>query len=106
MSEKTITTHKSRFQNLRDGLLSDWHILRWLRLAIGLFFLWQMSLTPDVFTGLVAGIFLFQAITNTGCCGASGCSVPRERDDKARSVNEEIEYEEIKERKYGRQENI
>jgi hypothetical protein len=37
---------------------------------------------------------LFQAITNTGCCGSNGCAVPTKK-SKTDTV-EEVEYEEIK----------
>jgi hypothetical protein len=95
MSDQTVTTQKSKYQNFLDGVLSNWHFMRWLRLAIGLFFSWQMVQRPDIFTGLVAGVFLFQAITNTGCCGASVCAPPETGTKTATKEKEEIEYEEI-----------
>ena len=57
-------------------LVTNWHFMRWLRLAIGLFLVWQLVQRPDIFTAFVAAFFLFQALTNTGCCGASGCALP------------------------------
>jgi len=106
MADETATTHnKSRYQTFLTGLLSNWHFMRLLRMAIGLFLVWQMVQRPDIFTGLVAGVFMFQAITNTGCCGASGCSVPETGNKTASRLNKEIEYEDIK-AKDGRQENI
>ena len=87
MSDETVTTQKSRYQNFLAGLLSNWHLMRWLRLAVGLFLSWQMIQKPDVFTGLITGVFLFQAITNTGCCGASGCAVPDKANKAATKQN-------------------
>ena len=95
MADETITNQKSRNQNFLAGVLGNWHFMRWLRLAIGLFLSWQMVQSPDVFTGLIAGVFLFQAITNTGCCGSSGCATP-ESNKPATGGNKEVVYEEIK----------
>ena len=58
------------------NLTTNWHLMRWLRLAIALFLGWQLIQRPDIFTAFVATFFLFQALTNTGCCGAGGCAVP------------------------------
>ncbi len=95
MANETITNHKSRYQSFPAGVLSNWHFMRWLRLAIGLFLSWQMVQNRDVFTGLIAGVFLFQAITNTGCCGASGCATPKSSTPPT-SENKEVVYDEIK----------
>lgn len=102
MSDETITTQKPRYQNFLAGLLSNWHFMRWLRLAVGLFLIWQMIQKPEIFTGLIAGVFLFQAITNTGCCGASGCPVPGKENKTSSVEGEEVAYEEIKQREHGR----
>ena len=75
-------------------LLSNWHFMRWLRLVLGLYLVWQAARRPDIFTGLVAAFFLFQAITNTGCCGAAGCTVPRKK--PAEPNTDEAVYEEIR----------
>lgn len=77
-----------------NTVFANWHFMRWLRLGLGLYLLWQLTLRPDIFTGLVAAFFLFQALTNTGCCGASGCAVPEKR--KAASEGEDVKYEEVK----------
>jgi hypothetical protein len=39
-------------------------------------------------SGFVAVFFLFQALTNTGCCGVNGCALPTT--NKTRSVKEEM----------------
>lgn len=54
--------------------------MRWIRLISGLFLIvgsWQMR---DVWLGLAAGILLFQAITNTGCCATGACPMPSSRE--------------------------
>jgi hypothetical protein len=46
------------------------------------------------FSGLIATLFLFQSITNTGCCGAVGCAIPISK--KSMTKTKEINFEEVK----------
>jgi hypothetical protein len=57
-------------------LLTGWNFVRVLRLVLGVIFLMQAIEMRDIITGLIATFFLFQAVTNTGCCGSNGCAVP------------------------------
>lgn len=57
-------------------LILDWNFMRGLRLVLGIIFLMQAIEMRDIITGLIAIFFLFQAVTNTGCCGYNGCAVP------------------------------
>lgn len=68
--------------------------MRWLRLGFGVFIAIQAIQTHDALSGLIAAFFLFQAATNTGCCGANGCAVPttKKNPDKI----EEVEFEKLK----------
>jgi hypothetical protein len=75
-------------------LLTGWDFMRLFRLSIGLFIGFQAIQTHDSISGMFAALFLFQAITNTGCCGANGCAVPNAKDDQHKI--EDIEFEEIK----------
>ena len=72
----------------------NWHFMRWLRLALGIFVGFQAIQLRDPLAGMVAAFFLFQVVTNTGCCGADGCAVPRSQ--KNDNEKETVEYEEIK----------
>jgi hypothetical protein len=76
-----------------ETLLTGWHFMRWLRLGLGLMIAFQAVEMHDVWLGLMAVFFLFQAVTNTGCCGASGCAVPTKTTD---GKVEDVTYEEIK----------
>lgn len=81
--------------NLRQMLFTNWHFMRWLRLGLGVFVAVQAVQMHDTLSGLIAFFFLYQAVTNTGCCG-SGCAVPAT--PKKISQTEEIEFEEVKPR--------
>jgi hypothetical protein len=60
-------------QNIR-ALFTGWHLMRWLRLAFGIFFLVQAFMVNDLLIGLAGAFFLFTSITNVGCCGSAGSS--------------------------------
>lgn len=77
--------------------------MRWLRLGLGLFVGYQALVLQDAFAGIIAGLFLFQAVTNTGCCGSSGCAIPAKKVEA--SEPEEISYEEVKPLAQGQQQN-
>jgi hypothetical protein len=60
----------------KTNLLTNWHLMRWLRLGMGLYAATVAAQSHDPLAGIIATIFLFQAISNIGCCGANGCTVP------------------------------
>lgn len=78
----------------KETLFTNWHFMRWLRLGMGLYAAVVALQLHDPLSGIIAALFLFQAITNTGCCGAGGCAVPS---SKRRSAEvKEIDFEEVK----------
>ena len=81
---------------IKQTLFTQWNLIRWIRLGAGLFFAIQAIKMHDTIAGLVSMIFLFQAVTNTGCCGVSGCAVPAS--SKNPDNIQEVEYEEVKEK--------
>lgn len=78
----------------KETLLTDWNFMRILRLALGIYIAVQAIETQSLFSGVVALFFIFQAVTNTGCCSSNGCSVPIKKNNSDKT--EEVEYEEIK----------
>lgn len=79
---------------IKETLFTNWSFMRILRLGLGIFFAIQAIQVHDTFAGFASIILLFQAITNTGCCGARGCAVPKNKNSSEKS--QEIEFEEIK----------
>jgi len=80
-------------------ILLGWNLIRGLRLLIGAYFTVQAIETQEIFSGVIAAFFLYQAITNTGCCGANACAVPNLKNnaDKPKEVELiEIESDELK----------
>ncbi len=78
----------------KETLLSNWNFMRILRLGLGIYIAVQAVETHSLLSGVIAGFFLFQAITNTGCCGSDGCAVPIKKNNS--DTTEEVDFEEIK----------
>jgi hypothetical protein len=78
----------------KETLFNNWNFMRFLRLGLGLYIAVQAVETLSVLSGVVSVFFLFQAITNTGCCGSNGCALPTHKSNSAKT--EEVKFEEIK----------
>ncbi|MEO6301713.1 MAG: hypothetical protein ABIP51_00945 [Bacteroidia bacterium] len=78
---------------IKQTLLSNWNFMRVFRLGLGIFIAIEAIKTQDLFSGLIAAFFLFQAVTNTGCCGSQGCttSLPKSNSNKT----EDVAFEEV-----------
>jgi len=82
---------------IKQTLLSQWNLMRVIRLGAGIFLAIQAVQMHDAIAGFISAILLFQAFTNTGCCGVSGCAVPAATRNS--DTVQEVEYEEVKEKK-------
>jgi hypothetical protein len=82
---------------LKEKVYNNWHLMRIVRLAIGIGMIILAIQTKDWAAGLFGGFFLFQAVTDTGCCGTQGCAAPR-RNGRAKAPQQltDVDYEEIK----------
>jgi len=81
----------------RQRLLNNWHLMRIMRLGIGTMMLAEGIQSKDWAIGLFSFFFLYQAVTDTGCCGSQGCNTGYTRGGTKPAVKTEtIEYEEIK----------
>lgn len=78
----------------KEILLTDWNFMRILRLGLGIYIAVQAVETQSTILGIFAVFILFQAITNTGCCGSNGCAVPIKKNNSDKI--EEVDYEEVK----------
>lgn len=87
--------YKAKLNNMfKATLFTGWHFMRFLRLGIGIFIAVQAVQYRDALSGLIAGLFLFQAATNIGCCGVEGCAT--QSTNVAKNTTQEVEFEEIK----------
>jgi uncharacterized membrane protein HdeD (DUF308 family) len=62
-------------------IFSNWHFMRFLRVALALFLFVQAYITHEWFFIVFGIFFLVQAIFNLGC-GADNCNVNFEKNDK------------------------
>lgn len=73
-------------------LTTNWNTLRVIRLVLGIFIAFQAIDTKDPLAGIIAGLLLFQVISNTGCCGTA-CNYEKNTPE---NPEKEIEFIEIK----------
>ncbi len=86
-------------RQFRYTFFSNWHIMRWVRFVLGIFITYQAVYLQDSISGLIGGFLLFQALTNTGCCGINReCNTSASGKISSKIATEEIEFEEIKEK--------
>lgn len=79
---------------MKTILLSGWHFMRFLRLAMGIIFMIQAVQMQDKLIGVIALIFLYQAIFNKGCCGVNACA--KRTNTVSTEQIEDISFKEIK----------
>lgn len=82
-----------------QNVFSNWHPMRWIALAAGVFLGVQAVWHRDGLAGLLAIFFLLQAITNSGCFGVQGCAPPvgKKPNNTESDKLKEVEFTEIKE---------
>ncbi|WP_428657935.1 hypothetical protein [Runella sp.] len=76
-------------------LLNNWNFMRILRLGMGLWLIYSAVANHQAVLGLLGGLFALQSVTNTGCCGPNGCSLPNTPKHISKTT-QEIHYEEVK----------
>ncbi len=80
-----------------ERLAANWHAMRIMRLAIGLMLLIMGIQSRDWMMGSFSLFFLYQAVTDTGCCSNAGCNTYTQRRTTAPLQEEKtVEFEEIK----------
>ena len=73
--------------------VTNWHLMRFIRLGLGLYIGFQAFQTQSILSGLLAVFLVYQAITNTGCCAANNCSVPTNK--SSLDTIKDVEFEEV-----------
>ena len=76
---------------LLKEITSQWHIMRIIRLMIGIMIIAQAFAGRNVMVGILGVIFTAMALFNVGCCGSNGC-IPNK---KSRNNPNEFTYEEV-----------
>jgi len=63
-------------------LTTGWHLMRMLRILMGIAGLIYAVMNRDTLLGAVGLFLLLTGIFNVGCCGAGACTVPKQDDTK------------------------
>jgi hypothetical protein len=77
---------------MKQTILSNWSIIRFLRLGMGIAILVQAVIAKDILFAFLGLVFTAMPVFNIGCCGTQGCYVPA---DKDQGKAKEITYEEV-----------
>lgn len=65
---------------MKQLLFSNWHFMRFLRVALALFLFYNAYVTHEWFFIVFGIFFLVQAVFNMGC-GPNGCNVNYDKKD-------------------------
>lgn len=77
---------------MKQIIFSNWTLMRFLRLAMGIAILVQAVIAKDMLFAFAGIVFTAMPVFNVGCCGTAGCATPAKKDsDKTK----DIIYEEV-----------
>lgn len=76
---------------MKETILQNWTIIRFLRLLIGIGIIVQAVVLQDLLLGAAGLLFGGMALFNAGCCGTA-CAAPARKSGKP--INE-TSYEEV-----------
>lgn len=82
---------------LINKLKEPWSIYRWLRLGLGIYFLYEAVNREHLLAGAFGALMLIQAAINSKClpCEITGTCAPKSKPN-ASSNTDDITYEEVK----------
>ncbi|MEP7278366.1 MAG: hypothetical protein ABI813_06975 [Bacteroidota bacterium] len=61
---------------MKHAIVSNWNILRALRLIIGMAIIIQAIFSKDILFGMAGLLISGMAVLNIGCCGIGTCYTP------------------------------
>ncbi len=82
-------------ETIKATLLTNWSFMRIIRLALSLVIVVQSIQMHDPLFGIFGAFFLFQALSNTGCCANGSCATDLPANGNPKTI-ENVEFEEIK----------
>ena len=83
---------------MKELFLTDWNLMRMLRVIGGFAFLITGIVKHDTITGAFGLVFAYQGLFNVSCCGGGNCanSVADTAKMKQSIETDDVVYEEIK----------
>ena len=79
-------------ETIKYNLINNWNIVRGFRLVISIFIIVQAILLHELLFGFFGCFFLYQALTNTGCCATTGFVATTHKNDNG----DDIQFTEVK----------
>lgn len=73
-------------------ILTNWTIIRFLRLIMGAAIIVQALIAKDILFGFLGFMLTAMPLFNVGCCGTQGCYMPPA---KPADKTDDIIYEEV-----------
>jgi len=80
---------------MKQTLLSNWHLMRVIRLILGVFVMYDGFKSHQYLFMFFGAAFMGMALFNIGCCGPQGCSIPENKKTDPLK-DEEIVFDEVK----------
>lgn len=80
-------------ETFKYNLVNNWNAIRLIRLALSVIIIVQAVQIHDALFGFLGAFFMYQALSNTGCCGVNGCAPTI---SKSTEQSEEVEFTGIK----------
>jgi hypothetical protein len=77
---------------MRQTILSNWTLMRFLRLGMGVAILVQAIMAKDLLFAFAGILFIAMPVFNIGCCGTAGCAAPPKKET---GTTKDITYEEV-----------
>lgn len=77
---------------MKSGILSNWNLMRFVRLALGIAIIVLSVMAKDWVLGIMGAFLTSMPVFNIVCCRTQGCSGPL-NDNKEN--NKDISYEEV-----------
>jgi hypothetical protein len=77
---------------MKQTILTNWTLLRFLRLGLGIAIIIQAVMAKDVLFAVLGLAFTAMPVFNIGCCGTAGCAAPPK---KNQDTTKDIIYEEV-----------
>ena len=79
---------------MKERLFTNWHAMRFLRLALGAFVLYDGFKSHEYLFIFFGAGFMGMSLFNLGCCGPQGCGISESK--KSDDLREdEIVFEEV-----------
>ncbi len=77
---------------MKQTIFSNWTLMRFLRLGMGVAILVQAVMAKDLLFAFAGIIFTAMPVFNIGCCGTAGCAAPPKKEPV---TTKDITYEEV-----------